>query len=151
MKWPELCLFCDVHAKTTSTLNIGFIREVNADMRMAKEIWTIAYFFIWHGHKRICCLLHTFRLNFHCLCLHYNLPQFIYRCCVPHWASARINSKEVLPHETFQINRFSSLDACWWYLRVLSTCSILDVCQACAESHGNIFNCNKTVCMTFKD
>ena len=27
---------------------------------------------------------------------------------------------------------------------------ILDVCQAYAESHGSIFNCNKTVCMTFK-
>ena len=28
--------------------------------------------------------------------------------------------------------------------------SILDVCQADAESHGIIFNCSKTVCMTFK-
>jgi len=28
--------------------------------------------------------------------------------------------------------------------------NILDVCQAYAESHGIIFNCNKTVCMTFK-
>jgi len=27
---------------------------------------------------------------------------------------------------------------------------ILDVCQAYAESHGIIYNCNKTVCMTFK-
>jgi len=27
---------------------------------------------------------------------------------------------------------------------------ILDVCQTYAESHGIIFNCNKTVCMTFK-
>ena len=27
---------------------------------------------------------------------------------------------------------------------------ILDVCQAYAESHGIIFNCSKTVCMTFK-
>jgi len=27
---------------------------------------------------------------------------------------------------------------------------ILDVCQAYAQSHGIIFNCNKTVCMTFK-
>ena len=27
---------------------------------------------------------------------------------------------------------------------------ILDVCQAYAESHRIIFNCNKTVCMTFK-
>jgi len=27
---------------------------------------------------------------------------------------------------------------------------ILDVCQAYAESHGIIFNCNATVCMTFK-
>jgi len=27
---------------------------------------------------------------------------------------------------------------------------ILDGCQAYAESHGIIFNCNKTVCMTFK-
>jgi len=27
---------------------------------------------------------------------------------------------------------------------------ILDVCQAYAESHGIIFSCNKTLCMTFK-
>jgi len=27
---------------------------------------------------------------------------------------------------------------------------ILDVCQAYAESHGIIFNCNITVCMMFK-
>ena len=27
---------------------------------------------------------------------------------------------------------------------------LLDVCQAYAESHGIIFDCNKTVCMTFK-
>ena len=27
---------------------------------------------------------------------------------------------------------------------------LLDVCQAHAELHGNIFNCYKTVCMTFK-
>ena len=27
---------------------------------------------------------------------------------------------------------------------------LLDVCQAYAESHGIIFNYNKTVCMTFK-
>jgi len=27
---------------------------------------------------------------------------------------------------------------------------IPDICQACAESHGIIFNCNKAVCMTFK-
>jgi len=27
---------------------------------------------------------------------------------------------------------------------------IIDVCQAYAESHGIIFNCKKTVCMTFK-
>jgi len=27
---------------------------------------------------------------------------------------------------------------------------IVDVCQAYAKSHGIIFNCNKTVCMTFK-
>ena len=27
---------------------------------------------------------------------------------------------------------------------------ILDVCQAYAESHGIIFNCSKTVCLTFK-
>jgi len=28
--------------------------------------------------------------------------------------------------------------------------SILDMCQAGAESHRIIFNCTKTVCMTFK-
>ena len=27
---------------------------------------------------------------------------------------------------------------------------MLDVCQAYAELHGIVFNCNKTVCMTFK-
>ena len=27
---------------------------------------------------------------------------------------------------------------------------VLDVCQAYAESHGIIFDCNKTVCLTFK-
>jgi len=27
---------------------------------------------------------------------------------------------------------------------------ILDVCQAYAESRGIIFNCSKTICMTFK-
>ena len=27
---------------------------------------------------------------------------------------------------------------------------IFFVCQSYAESHGNIFNCTKTVCMTFK-
>jgi len=27
---------------------------------------------------------------------------------------------------------------------------LLSVCQAYAELHGNIFNCSKTVCMTFK-
>ena len=27
---------------------------------------------------------------------------------------------------------------------------LLSVCQAYAQSHGNIFNCSKTVCMTFK-
>jgi len=27
---------------------------------------------------------------------------------------------------------------------------LLSVCQACAETHKNIFNCSKTVCMTFK-
>jgi len=27
---------------------------------------------------------------------------------------------------------------------------LLSVCQAYAESHGNIFNCRKTACMTFK-
>jgi len=28
--------------------------------------------------------------------------------------------------------------------------SILDVCQDYAETHGIIFNCSKTVCMTFE-
>jgi len=28
---------------------------------------------------------------------------------------------------------------------------ILDVCQAYAESHGIVFNCNRTVSMTFED
>jgi len=31
-----------------------------------------------------------------------------------------------------------------WLLR------ILDVCQAYAELYGIVFNCNKTVCMTFR-
>jgi len=49
------------------------------------------------------------------------------------------------------------LNVCWWYLCVLSKYALvakntrwLDVCQAYAESHGIIFNYNKTVCMTFK-
>jgi len=29
-------------------------------------------------------------------------------------------------------------------------CKILGVCEAYAESHGIIFNCSKTLCMTFR-
>jgi len=47
-----------------------------------------------------------------------------------------------------------SLDVCWWYLCVLSKCALvakmLDVCQAYAESHGIICNCNKIFSMIFK-
>ena len=48
----------------------------------------------------------------------------------------------------------------WWTMLCTWCCvfcpsvwgllSILDVCQAYAESHGIIFNCSKTVSMTFK-
>jgi len=41
-------------------------------------------------------------------------------------------------------------DICVFCLSVRWLQRILDVCQAYAESHGIIFNCNKTVCMTFK-
>jgi len=39
---------------------------------------------------------------------------------------------------------------CMCFISVRWLQKILDVCQAYAESHGIIFNCNKTVCMTFK-
>jgi len=41
-------------------------------------------------------------------------------------------------------------DICVFSSSVQGLQSILDVCQAYAESHGIIFNCSKTVCMTFK-
>ena len=41
-------------------------------------------------------------------------------------------------------------DICVFCPSVLLLQRIQDVCQAYAESHGIIFNCNKTVCMTFK-
>jgi len=41
-------------------------------------------------------------------------------------------------------------DICVFCPNVRGLQSILDVCQTCAESHGIIFNCSKTVCMTFK-
>jgi len=41
-------------------------------------------------------------------------------------------------------------DICVFCPSVRGLESILDVCQAYAQSHGNIFNCSKTVCMTFK-
>ena len=41
-------------------------------------------------------------------------------------------------------------DICVFCLSVRWLQKILDVCQAYAESHGIIFNCNKTVCMTLK-
>jgi len=41
-------------------------------------------------------------------------------------------------------------DICEFCLSVRGLQSILDVCQAYAESHGIIFNCSKTVCMTFE-
>ena len=41
-------------------------------------------------------------------------------------------------------------DICVLCPSVLWLQRILDVCQAYAESHRIIFNCNKTVCMTFK-
>ena len=41
-------------------------------------------------------------------------------------------------------------DICVFCPRVRGLQRLLDVCQAYAESHGIIFNCNKTVCMTFK-
>ena len=41
-------------------------------------------------------------------------------------------------------------DTCVFFPSVRWLQRILDVCQAYADSHGIIFNCNKTVCMTFK-
>jgi len=41
-------------------------------------------------------------------------------------------------------------DICVFLPSVRGLQSILDVCQAYAESHGIVFNCSKTVCMTFK-
>ena len=41
-------------------------------------------------------------------------------------------------------------DICVFSPNVRSLQRILDVCQAYAEWHGIVFNCNKTVCMTFK-
>ena len=40
--------------------------------------------------------------------------------------------------------------SCMFNINLFWRESNLDVCQAYAESHGIIFNCNKTVCMTFK-
>jgi len=41
-------------------------------------------------------------------------------------------------------------DICVFCPSVRGLQRILDVCQAYAESHGTIFNCSKTVCVTFK-
>jgi len=41
-------------------------------------------------------------------------------------------------------------DICVYCLSVRWLQRLLDVFQAYAESHRIIFNCNKTVCMTFK-
>ena len=41
-------------------------------------------------------------------------------------------------------------DICVFCSSVQGLQTILDVCQAYAESHGIIFNCSKSVCMTFK-
>jgi len=41
-------------------------------------------------------------------------------------------------------------DSCVFCPSVCGLQSILDVCQAYAESHEIIFNCSKTVCMMFK-
>jgi len=41
-------------------------------------------------------------------------------------------------------------DICWFWQSLRGLQSMLDVCQACAESHEIIFNWSKTVCMTFK-
>jgi len=41
-------------------------------------------------------------------------------------------------------------DICVFCPSVLWLQRILDLYQAYAESHGIIFNCNKTVCMTFE-
>ena len=41
-------------------------------------------------------------------------------------------------------------DICVFCPSVRGLQSILDVCQAYAESHEIIFNCRKTACMTFK-
>jgi len=41
-------------------------------------------------------------------------------------------------------------DICGFCSSVRVLQSIPDVCQAYAELHGIIFNCNKTVCLTFR-
>ena len=43
------------------------------------------------------------------------------------------------------------LDVCWVFCpSVRGWQSILDVCQAYTKSHGIIFNCSNTLCVTFK-
>jgi len=41
-------------------------------------------------------------------------------------------------------------DICVFCPSVRGLQSVLDVCQASAESHEIVFNCSKTVCLTFK-
>jgi len=49
----------------------------------------------------------------------------------------------------FLVYRLQGVADIFYFKRLLNQ-SILDVCQAYAESHGIIFNCSKTVCITFK-
>jgi len=53
-------------------------------------------------------------------------------------------SEALLNHSVFADDICVLCPSVHWLQRILV------VCQAYAESHGIIFNCNKTVCMTFK-
>ena len=60
-------------------------------------------------------------------------------------------------HIWFYSDIYHGIPILWYFDDICVFCPsvrwlqrILDMCQAYAESHGMIFNCNKTVCMTFK-
>jgi len=71
----------------------------------------------------------------------------------PPWPSGcqqNTDQENILCSLTIQNKKKFADDICVFCPCVRSLQRILDVCQAYAESHGIIFNCNKTVCMTFK-
>ena len=70
--------------------------------------------------------------------------EFILVCCINN-IKAGCYMVEILLNDLMFADDFCVFcPSVRWFQR------ILDVCQACAESHGIIFNCSKTVCMTFK-